>query len=294
MRVFVTGASGFIGTGVVRELVDAGHQVLGLARSDAGAAAVKAAGAEVVRGDLADLDSLRRGASGADAVIHTAFNHDFSKFRENCALDRAAIEAVGETLAGSGGRLIVTSGTAIARGDGRPAMESDEAVVSEDFPRGLSETLALGFAGRGVQVGIMRLPQVHDTRKQGLVTYLIQIARAKGVSAYVGDGSNRWPAAHVSDVVHLYRLALEKTAGQAVYHAVAEEGVPMRQIAEVVGRGLKIPVVSIAPEEAVAHFGFLGMFASWDLAASSAQTRERLGWSPKGPGMIADLEKMEF
>jgi nucleoside-diphosphate-sugar epimerase len=295
MKIFVTGATGFIGSAIVRELIDAGHQVLGLARSDAGAQSLVAAGAEVHRGDLEDLESLRSGAANSDAVIHTAFNHDFSKFVANCEADRQFIEALGDALTGSGRLLIVTSGTGMSSSvPGLPATENDPPISSKVVPRAASEEAAASVAARGVRVAVMRLPQVHDTMKQGLVTYAIQVAREKGVSAYVGDGLNRWPAAHRLDTAHLYRLALEKTGTNTRYHAVAEEGVRVRDIAEVIGRGLNVPVVSIAPEESAKHFGWLGAFAGWDIPASSAYTREKLGWNPTGPGLISDLENMRY
>jgi nucleoside-diphosphate-sugar epimerase len=295
MRVFVTGATGFIGSAIVKELKDAGHRVLGLARSDAGTQSLMAAGAEVQRGDVEDLESLRRGAAAADAVIHTAFIHDFSKFKESCELDRRAIEALGSALVGTGKLLIVTSGTGIAgSGNGRPGTESDPPVSSATFPRAATEEAAAAVARLGVRVAIMRLPQVHDTRKQGLVTYAIQVARAKGVAAYLGDGQNRWPAAHLLDTARLYRLALEKGEAGAAYHAVAEEGVAVKDIAQAIGRGLKVPVVSLAPEEAAGHFGWLAAFAGLDIPASSAQTRTKLGWNPTGPGLISDLDRMNY
>ena len=293
MRIFVTGATGFIGSALVPELIDAGHSVLGLTRSDAGAEALRAAGAEVLHGNLEDLDSLRAGAARTDGVIHLAFNHDFSQFQKNCEDDRKAIVAMGEVLLGSGRPFLVTSGTAIANGvDGKPAAE--DAPTESWNPRVASEAAVRELAARGVITSIVRLPQVHDTRKQGLVTYVVAIARETGKSAYVGDGSNRWPAAHVSDVARLYRLALEKAEPGAIYHAVDEEGVPMKAIAEALGRGLKVPVVSVAPEEAAAHFGWLGMFAGLDIPASSAVTRQKLSWAPSGPGMIADLDGMDY
>lgn len=295
MRVFVTGATGFIGSSVVKELKEAGHRVLGLARSDAGAQSLMAAGAEVQRGDLENLEGLRSGAAAADAVIHTAFIHDFSKFKENCEIDRRAIEALGSALAGSDKLLIVSSGTGLASsGAGHVRTEDDPPVSSQAFPRAATEEAASAVAQLGVRVVVMRLPQVHDTMKQGLVTYAIQVARAKGVSAYLGNGQNRWPAAHRLDTARLYRLALEKGEGGAAYHAVAEEGVPVKDIAEVVGRGLKVPVVSLAPEEAAGHFGWLAAFAGLDIPASSEQTRQKLGWNPTGPGLIGDLEKMQY
>ena len=291
MRVFVTGATGFVGFHVVRELIAAGHKVLGLARSEAGAQALAAAGADVQRGVLEDVSSLRSGAAASDAVIHLAFIHDFSKFQENCEIDKHAIEALGSVLAGSDRPLIVTSGTAGSAMPGQVATE--DYVVPPDFPfPRVSEQTALSL--KGVSASVMRLPQVHDTIKQGLVTYLIAVAREKGVSAYVGEGRNSWAAAHVSDVARLYRLALEKHEAGAKYHAVAEEGVPMREIAETIGRRLKVPVVSLSPEKAAAHFGWLIMFASADLMASSEKTRKNLGWNPTGPGLIADLQRMDY
>jgi nucleoside-diphosphate-sugar epimerase len=295
MRVFVTGATGFIGSAIVRELIDAGHQVLGLTRSDAGAKSLSAAGAQVHRGDLDDLESLRSGAAAADGVIHTAFNHDFSKYVVNCEADRHVIEAIGAVLAGSDRPLVITSGTGMANAvPGQLAIEENAAASSAAVPRAASEEAAASVAGRGVNVSVVRLPQVHNRVKQGLVTYAIGLAHEKGVSAFVGDGLNRWPAAHVLDTARLYRLALEKQKAGASYHAVAEEGVPLRDIAEVIGRGLKVPVVSLSPEEAAAHFGWLGAFAGRDVPASSAQTQERLGWHPTGPGLIADLEQMRY
>ena len=290
MRVFVTGATGFIGSAVVKELIDAGHQVLGLSRSDAGAKSLVAAGAQVHRGDLKDLESLRSGAAMSDAVIHTAFVHDFSKFAENCEIDRRAIETLGSVLEGSRRSMLVTSGMATTA-EGRLATEKDD--PSPAFPR-VSETTAEKLLKRGVRVSTVRLPQVHDTRKQGLVTYAIAVACEKGVSAYVGDGLNRWAAVHVLDAARLYRLALEKQEAGARYHAIAEEGVPAREIAEAIGRGLKVPVVSKSPEQAADHFGWLAMFAGRDLVGSSVQTQERLGWRPTGPGLLVDLEQMQY
>ena len=290
MRVFVTGATGFIGSALVPELINAGHQVLGLARSEAGAKSLAAAGAEVHRGSLEDLERLKSGAARSDGVIHLAFNHDFSNFKENCETDRRAIEALGSALAGSDRLLIVTSGTLLIA-PGRLATEEDEpSASSASIPRIATEEAGAAVAGRGVRVSLVRLPQVHDQNKQGLVTYLINLAREKGVSAFVGNGKNRWSAAHLSDTARLYRLALEKGSA-GCYHAVAEEGVPVRDIAEVIGRRLKLPVVAKTPAEAAEHFGWLGGFAGLDGLASSALTRERLGWRPVGPGLIADLER---
>jgi nucleoside-diphosphate-sugar epimerase len=294
MRVFVTGATGFIGSAIVAELINAGHQVLGMARSDEGARTLMAAGAEVHRGNIEDLESLRSGAAKADGVIHTAFDHDFSKFVANCEKDRRAIEALGTALAGSNRPLVITSGTGMGSGvQGQPATE-DVFNADHPNPRSASELAGAAVSATGVNVSVVRLPQVHNTLKAGLITPLIELTRRKGVCAYVGDGTNRWPAAHVLDVARLYRLALEKQEAGSRYHAVAEEGVRVRAIAEVIGRGLKVPVAAMSPDEAAAHFGWLAMFAGLDLTASSAQTRERLQWRPTGPGLIADLEQMHW
>lgn len=293
MRVFVTGATGFVGSAVVQELIGAGHKVIGLVRSDAGAKALAALGAEVHRGRLEDLDSLRRGAAAADGVIHTGFVHDFSKFAENCEIDKRAIEALGTALEGSERPMLVTSGLAIMT-EGRMPREKDAPIPpSPAYPRA-TEATAEALLKRGVRVSVVRLPQVHNTIKQGLVTYAIAVAREKGVSAYVADGANRWAAVHVLDTARLYRLALEKQEAGARYHAVAEEGVPVREIAAAIGRGLKVPVVSKSPEEARAHFGWLGIFVARDLIGSSIETQARLGWRPTGPGLVADLEQVRY
>lgn len=291
MRVFVTGATGFIGSRIVPELISAGNQVLGLARSDEGATALAVAGAQAQRGDLEDLESLRSGAAASDAVLHVAFRHDWTRFAESCELDRRAIEAMGSVLQGTSRPFIVTSGVGVA--EGRAATEDDPPLSSPALPR-VSEVTALALMERGVQASVVRLPQVHDTMKQGLITPLIAIARAKGVSAYVGDGHNRWPAAHVTDVARLYRLALEKFTAGARYHAVAQEGVPLKEIATAIGRGLNVPVVSISPEQAQEHFGFLGFFAGRDAHVSSVQTRAKLGWKPTGPDLLTDLGNMNY
>ena len=292
MKVFVTGATGFIGYTVVQELINAGHQVLGLARSEAGAQSLIAAGADVHRGDLEDMERLRSGAAASDAVIHTAFRHDWSRFAESCELDKRAIETIGAVLQGSSRPFIVSSGVGVAQG--RAATEDDPPLsASPSLPR-VSEATAVALIERGVCVSVMRLPQVHDTVKQGLVTPLIAVARAKGVSAYVGDGQNRWPAAHLLDAARLYRLALEKGIAGARYHAVAEEGVRLKDIAAAIGRGLNVPVTSISQEQAQQHFGFFGFFAGRDSPVSSARTREQLGWNPTGPSLLADLENMQY
>ena len=294
MRIFITGATGFIGSTIVTELITAGHQVLGLTRSEAGAQSLIAAGAEVHRGDLEDLESLRRGAALSDGVIHTAFNHDFSKFVANCEADRLAIEALGSALEGSDRPLVITSGTGMGAGaPGQPATE-DRFNPNHPNPRKSSELAGVSVAKRGVNVSVVRLPQVHNPLRQGLISPLIQMAREKGISAYAGDGLNRWPAVHVSDAARLYKLAVEKQQAGSRYHAVAEEGIPLRTIAEIIGRGLKVPVVSLSPEELPAHFGWLGDFVGWDLPASSLKTQEWLGWHPTGPGLIADLEQMKY
>jgi nucleoside-diphosphate-sugar epimerase len=294
MRIFLTGATGFIGSAIVPELINAGHQVLGLTRSDAGAQSLAAAGAEAHRGTLEDLESLRSGAAQSDGVIHCAFDHDFRNFVANCEKDRRAIGALGAALAGSDRPLVITSGTGMGNTvHGQPATE-DAFHADNPHPRKASELAGASMLEAGINVSVVRLPQVHDTVKQGLVTQAVAIAREKGVSAYVGDGSNRWPAAHVLDVARLYRLALEKREAGARYHAVAEEGVAGREIAEVVGRGLKVPVVAMSPEQAAGHFGWLAPFAGMDIPASSAQTQARLGWHPTGPGLIADLENMRY
>lgn len=290
MRIFVTGATGFVGSAIVSELLNAGHQVLGLARSDKGAKSLVTAGAEVHRGDLEDLESLRSGAAMSDGVIHAAFNHDFSKFAENSEADRRAIEVMGDVLEGSDRPLIVTSGLPLT---------PDHLTTEDDVPPSgsggtprVSEQTAISMVARGVCASVVRMSQVHDQDKQGLATYMIALAREKGISAYVGAGLNRWPAVHRLDVAPIYRLALEKRSAGARYHAIAEEGVSVREIAEAIGRGLKIPIVALSPEEASSHFGWLGFPVTMDAPASSALTQQRLGWHPtEKPGFIADLER---
>lgn len=300
MRVFVTGASGFIGTRIVKELLANGHQVLGLARSDASASALTALGAEVHRGNLDDLESLRSGASASDGVIHCAFDHEAAfaggpaAFAEVCQKDKRLIEAMGETLIGSNRPLLITSG--VGMGAGSPGELADEDRFDANNPnhRKASEEAGIALLERGVSVTVVRLPQVHDTVKQGLVSYLVPSARDKQVSAYVGDGLNRWCAAHVDDVAHLYRLALEKNAPGSQYNAVAEEEVTLKDIAETIGKGLNVPARGLSPEEAQAHFGWFAAFVGMDMPASGAKTRERLNWTPTGPGLITDLENMQY
>jgi nucleoside-diphosphate-sugar epimerase len=297
MRVFVTGATGFIGSAIVQELLGAGHQVLGLVRSDAAERSLVAAGAAAHRGALDDLDSLKRGAAAAEGVIHTAYNHDFVNVPREAAAeaDRRAIEALGATLAGSGHPLIVTSGIGILA-QGRIYTEDDvpdpSAGAAHRMP---SERAAIALAPRGVRASVVRLPpSVHGDGDYAFVPALIRIAREKGVSAYVGEGRNRWPAVHRLDAAHLYRLAVEKGPAGATFHGVADEGVPTREIAEIIGRRLNVPVVSKSREEAADHFGWLGGFFAIDAPTSSAQTQERMGWRPRQPGLLADLEQGRY
>jgi nucleoside-diphosphate-sugar epimerase len=294
MRVFVTGASGFIGSAVVRELLDAGHEVLGLARSDQAAAAVAVAGATVHRGDIGDLDSLRRGAAMSDGVIHTAFNHDFTVNRvEASAADRLAVEAMAEALVGTDRPMVMTSGTG---GLSPGQLATEQSVPGSDLVgRYAVEEAAVSFVGRGVRAAVVRFPPtVHGRGDHGFVPMLIDIARNKGVSGYPGDGSNRWPAVHRLDAAHLFRLALESAQAGARLHGVGEEGVPVREIAEAIGRRLDLPVVPIPTEELAGHFGFLGAFFALDCPASSALTQQMLGWHPAQLGLIADLEQGHY
>jgi nucleoside-diphosphate-sugar epimerase len=288
MRVFVTGAAGFIGTETTKELIANGHQVVGLARSEANVATLEKLGAKVHRGSLQDLESLKRGAREADGVIHLAFIHDFTKFAENGAIDKTAIEAMGEVLVGSGKPFIVTSGTGLVAPNVL-VTEEMRRDASPHVPR-VSEQAGLAYASQGVRAIAIRLPQVHGADgKAGLISYLLDLARQKGAAACVGEGDERWAAAHRSDVGRLYRLALEKGAADGVYHAVGEEGVPMRQVMEVIGRALNVPVISIQKEQAAEYYGPLAMFAGLDMPASSALTQQQLGWTPTGIGLIADI-----
>jgi nucleoside-diphosphate-sugar epimerase len=291
MRVFLTGATGWVGSAIAPQLINAGHRVLGLARNDAAAQKLKDAGVEVHRGDLEDLDSLRRGVAATDAVIHTAFIHDFANFKAVCEIEKRAIEALGSALVGSERPLLITSGTALVT-PSRLATENDESVFTPaDFPRVATEHAAIALAERGVRISWIRLsPSVHGEGDHGFVPMLIQIARDKGVSAFVGDGLNRWTAVHRLDAGHLYRLALEKGAPGTRYHAVDEEGIAFRDIAAIIGSRLNIPVVSKSPQDAVDHFGWFVRFAQIDCPASSKLTQERLGWKPTQPGLLAELE----
>ncbi|HEY0207529.1 SDR family oxidoreductase [Acerihabitans sp.] len=295
MRVFVTGATGFVGSAIVKELIAAGHQVLGLARSEAATGSLIAAGAQAHRGSLEDLDSLRAGATLADGVIHTAFIHDFAKFNESCATDRRAIEALGAVVVGTGRPLVVTSATGMMS-LGRSATEDDIPQAGSDaLPRVASDEAVAALAKRGARVSLVRLPpSVHGDGDHGFVPLLIGIAREKGVSAYVDEGLNLWPAVHRLDAAHLFRLVLEKGIAGARYHAVAEEGVPFRAIAEVIGRRLNLPIAAKSAGEAADHFGWFAHFAALNSPASSRQTREQLGWRPAQPGLIADLDHERY
>jgi nucleoside-diphosphate-sugar epimerase len=296
MRVFLTGATGFIGSYLIPELINAGHHVVGLSRSDAGADTLILAGAEVFRGDVNDLDQLRTAVEAVDGIIHAAFNHDFSNLKQHSEEDRKVIRALGEGLLGSDRPLIVASGTGLvdrSKTSG-PAVETNDPVSSAVFPRAATEEAADALIAKGGRVIVMRLSQVHDIRHQGRIAQHIQLARQKGWVAYVGEGENRLSAVHVSDAARLFRLALERGEAGARYHAVGEEGVAMRDIAEVIGVGLKAPVKSITPEEASEYFGWIAGLATIDLAASSALTRRQLGWKPTGPDLLTDLRNMDY
>jgi len=294
MRVFLTGATGFIGSRVLPELQAAGHHVIGLTRSDAGARSLEVAGAEVHRGTLEDLATLRAGAEKADAVIHTAFDHEFTNFVANCEKDRRVIEALGGVLQGSDRPLLITSGTGM--GNAGPGQLAREDIFAADYPnpRIASEQAGNALLQAGVDVRVVRLPQVHDTVKQGLISPFIELSREKGVVAYVGDGANRWSAAHVLDVARLYALALDRGEKGARYHAVAEDGISARTIADIVASGLGLPTVSLSPAQAQEQLGWFALFAGLDMRASSAWTRAQLGWEPTGPGLITDLEAMDY
>lgn len=291
MRVFVTGASGWIGSATVDELLAAGHDVLGLARSDASAAVLEAKGVTVLRGDLDDLDALRKGAADADGVVHLANKHDWSNPAASNAAERAAVETIAETLVDTQRPFVLAAGVA-GLAQGRPSTEEDPSPFhGPDAPRGGSENLGLEYVARGVHTVSARFaPTVHGARDHGFIAYIAAVACEKGVSAYVGGGTNRWAAVHRSDAVRLVRLGLEQAPAGSRLHAVAEEGVPTRLIAEAIGRGLGLPVASVAPEDAVEHFGFIGTFFAMDLAASSERTRELLGWEPTGPTLIEDID----
>ncbi|WP_267381531.1 MULTISPECIES: SDR family oxidoreductase [unclassified Sphingomonas] len=292
MRVFLTGANGFIGSNIVQDLQWHGHQVVGLTRSDDGAGALVKAGAEAFRGDIEDFEGLARGASSCDGVIHTAFDHDFSKFVENCQKDARAIEALGSALVGTDKPLVITSSTAM--GSARPGQTATEDCFNADSPnpRVASELAGRALSDRGVNVSVMRNSQIHDRYKQGLVTNVIELARQKGVSAYLDDGVNAWSAAHVLDTAALYRLALERHEAGARYHATAEEAIGFREIAEMIGKTFGLPVQSIGADDAGAHFGWLAAFVGKDMSASNTLTLERSGWRPAGAGLLADVQAM--
>jgi nucleoside-diphosphate-sugar epimerase len=295
MQVFVTGATGFVGSFVVRELISTGHDVIGLSRSDGGAEELARAGAKVFRADVNDLDALRHATEAAEGIIHTAFNHDPSDPRQHSENDRKVIATLGAALAGTGRPLIITSGTGLVQSKaGQPAVETDGHPTSAVTPRAASEEAADAVAGQGGNVMVMRLPQVHDTRRQGRIRWHIQIAKEQGRVAYVGEGRNRVPAVHVSDAARLFRLALERGEAGARYHAVAEEGVPLREIAEVIGAALGLPVESITPEQAPGYYGWLASLAPLDLPASGALTQQQLGWIPTGPDLLTDLRETDY
>jgi nucleoside-diphosphate-sugar epimerase len=293
MRVFVTGASGFIGSAVVRELIGAGHEVVGLVRSDAGAESVASAGGRPLRGSLEDLDSLRKGAAQSDGVIHTAFIHDFANFDHSLEVDQRAVDAMGSVLVGSDRPLVVASGTVVVAQPGRPATEED--APSPAWPRVVSDEKALSFVEQGVRVSVLRLPPTtHGEGDHGFLPAVIDVARSTGVSAYPGDGANRWATVHRLDAAHLFRLAVESAPAGTRLHAIAEEGVPVREIAEAIGRHLGIPVTSLPVADAVDHFGFIGQFFAADVWVSSTLTRQRFEWQPVQPELLADLDKGHY
>ncbi|MGO4209506.1 SDR family oxidoreductase [Terriglobus sp. 2YAB30_2] len=295
MRVFVTGATGFIGSAIVQELVHAGHRVLALTRSAAGAKSLAVAGAEIHMGDLEDQERLRLGASMCDGVIHTAFVHDFTNWTTSCEIDRRAIEALGSGLAGSNRPLIAASGTGVARIAGQLATEEDPQSISAGIPRTASEEAVQTVAALGVQASVVRLPPiVHGEGDNGFIPEMIATARQRGVSAYVVDGHNRWPAVHRLDAAHLFRLALESGTAGTTYNGVADQAVPIREIAEAIGRRLRLPIVSKSADQAVEHFGFLGHLLSLDIPASSTVTQKLLGWYPRQSGLISDLDHVRY
>ncbi len=295
MRVFVTGASGFVGSAIVKELLAAGHQVLGLVRSDKGAGQLAATGAEVLRGDVNDTGIIRHGAAACEAVIHTAFNHDFSQFKANCEADRKVIETFGEALTGTDKPLVITSGVGLLN-YGRLVSEADTVPGGSDvIPRAASEEAARAASAKGVNVYIVRLPpSVHGAGDHGFVPIVIGMAREKGKSAYVGEGNNQWPAVHRSDAAALYRLIMEKQPSLRTFHAVAETGVPFREIAQAIGKELNLHVVSVSNDEAAEHFGWFAHFAAINCPSSNEQTRQALGWEPHGPGLIEDMQDNYF
>ena len=294
MQVFVTGATGFIGSQIVPELIGAGHTVLGMTRSEEGAKALEQAGAQVYRANLDEPETLTGGAAQADAVIHCAFDHDFSRFVANTEKDRRVITVMADALVGSDRPLVITSGVGL--GTKTPGQPATEDYFAKDYPnpRKASEEAGHAALERGVNVSVVRLPQVHDTHKQGLVTPLIEMARRAGKIGYIGEGQNRYAAAAVLDVAHLYRLVVERAERGSVWSASAEEGVPVRAIVEVLGAGLKIPVKSLSEEEVQEVFGWMSAFAAMDISASSAYTQKALGWNPTGPGLLEDLRNMDY
>ena len=292
MRVFITGASGFIGLAVTKELVQNGHSVLGLARSEASAQLIKEAGGQTHSGSLTDLESLKSGASSCDAVIHLGFVHDFTNFEESCKIDAVAIDTIGAALEGTQKPFIISSGVGLFGVDREVTEDDAPPPVSPHYPRA-SEHKAQELFKRGINASVVRLPQVHDREKQGLITFLVAIAQQKGTAAYLGDGSNHYPAVHVSDCARLYRLALEKHRAGARYHAIAENGVRLKDITETFGRSLNLPVVSVPKDKAADYFGWMIMFAGMDSRASSDKTRRELGWEPTGPDLLTDLRELQ-